>query len=83
MPDALRWMRKDSSGVARVLVFGQEEFVEETVHLEQSITVQNECIAIDREKAPVLEGSERLGEALQNVGGEFFVEITNAGPSEF
>ena len=70
------------SCVAGVLVFGEEELVEEPVHLEKALAVEPHRSVLDPAKTPVVQALQRFGKTPADIHAEFFLEIIAPGPAE-
>src|ERR1700733_558090 len=74
--------RKALSGITNIAMLGQEKFVEQTVHLQQTLAVQMNSVAVHGQKAPILQRLERRGEAHGRVDTEFLFEISATDMTE-
>src|SRR5229473_1452959 len=70
--------RIHKSGITRVAMFWQKEFVKEAVRLQKALAVQPHGVSLDREEAPVLKRLERSGETLAYLDCKFVLEVTPA-----
>ena len=60
----------------------QEKLVQKTVHLQQAFAIQQDLIAFDRQKTPVLQALQRFGETFCRIDAEFVSEIRQAQMAE-
>src|SRR5438876_832400 len=61
---------------------GQEELVQQPVHLQKSVAIQQHLIPFNRQKTPVLQALQRVGETLYRIDAEFVSEIRQAQMAE-
>src|SRR5687768_3399520 len=71
------------SGIARVAMFGQEEFVQQTIDLQQTVAIEADFVARHAEKPPILQGADGLLETLDGISAKFIFEVTAADRAEF
>jgi hypothetical protein len=71
------------SRVTGVLMLGQEEGVEDDVHLQQGITIKNEPVTMPGKHPATLEFGELLVESVCDFDVEFSTEIALGNAPEF
>jgi len=64
-------------------MLGQEKLVQQTIHLQQTIAIQLNDVAVDRRKSPVGQSLQRFGEPLFGIDAEFIFELVQADTAEF
>src|SRR2546428_8992585 len=73
-----RWF----SDIAIGSVPGQEKLVQQPVHLQKSVAIQQRLIAFDRQKTPGLQALQRFGKTFCRIDPEFVSEIRQAQMAE-
>src|SRR5437660_9505297 len=63
-------------------MLGQEEFVQQPVHLQQPLAAQAQRIVVDAQKSALLQRAELLGEAAENIDSEFVLEVAPLDASQ-
>src|SRR3954466_2221126 len=64
-------------------MFGQKEFVQKAVYLQEPFAVQDDLVALHRKKAPILEALHRLREMDARVRSKFILEVSTADVAQF
>src|SRR5579872_912870 len=60
----------------------QEKFVQQAVHLQQSLAVEPDGVALHRKEAPAPQGLERRGKTVGRLDAEFLFEVVAADMAE-
>src|SRR5688572_19396712 len=71
------------SGIARVAMFREEEFVQQTIDLQQAFAVKADFVAGHSEIPPILQGANGLLETLDWVSAKFAFKIAATDGAEF
>ena len=69
--------------VSYISMLRQEEFVQQTVHLQQTFAVQNNRVALHHKKSPVLQRLHGRGKTHADVHAEFFLKVIATDSSQF
>src|SRR5262245_8368751 len=71
------------SNISHILMLRQEEFVQQPIHLKQTLAIEPKRVAVDFHKAPIAQPLNWLGEPLGQLNSKFSPEVIAADMAQF